>query len=86
MTVGDVRTEAFEQIIHYLDVMKDGVASTNRRGVHDSRVGHTEGECELIGYVVILVGGTRALAWRVTDARTEFRWEIIDKMSDDLIF
>jgi hypothetical protein len=77
-TIKDVKTEAFEQITRYLNVMKDGVASTTRCGVHDSRVKHTEEECELIGYVVILVGGTRALVWRVTAAHTQVTWEITE--------
>ena len=71
-SVENVKTSAFEQITRYLNVMKNGVASADLPGVHDCRVQQKEEECQLVGYVVILLGGTRALGWHVATEETKF--------------
>jgi len=82
-SVKDVKTEAFEQITGYLNVMKNGVARADLPGVYDHRVQQTEEECKLVGYVVILLGGTRALGWRVATEQTKFTLHVKAEAKDD---
>lgn len=43
--------------------MKCGLAGANSNGVCDSRLKCQQGKAKLIGYVVIGLGGTRALGY-----------------------
>lgn len=83
--VKDVKKEAFEQITRYLNVMKNGKVSPDCPGVNDRRIQHSENACELVGYVVILLGGTRALGWRVTAVQTKVQWHVKDAEYPSLI-
>jgi hypothetical protein len=69
-SVKDVKTKAFGQITSHLNVMKNGVAGADLPGVYDHRVQQNEEECKLVGYVVILLGGTRALGWQFATEQT----------------
>lgn len=81
--VKDIKTEAFEQITRYLSLMKGGMAIHNHPGIHDIRLQQVEGNCELMGYVVILLGGTRALGWHVATEKTNFMWHIKDAAREE---
>jgi hypothetical protein len=64
-TIESLKIEATQQVTSYMNIMKRGQGSATRAGVYDSRVTFSTGECQLHGYVVICVGGTRVLAWHV---------------------
>lgn len=67
-TVEDMREEAHAQIIRYLNIIKQGASHSNFTGVSDRRVRcrATDGSGSgLLGYIVICVGATRVLAWKV---------------------
>jgi hypothetical protein len=82
-TVRAVMDQAVIQIKRYLDVMKEGVASEGRHRVYDYRVRQSEGQYQLIGYVVILLGGTRALGWHVATECVNFMLHADAKVMDD---
>lgn len=83
--VKDVKEEAFKQITRYLDVMMmNEESNSDGAGVNDRRIRPSEDACELSGYAVILLGGTRVLAWHVITRKTKIRWDIV-KMGDVFI-
>ncbi|CAG8650205.1 17517_t:CDS:2 [Acaulospora colombiana] len=45
----EVKQEAFEQITRYLNVMRNGQASSNRPGVNDTRIKQSEGVGQFLG-------------------------------------
>ncbi|PVG04862.1 DUF1703-domain-containing protein [Serendipita vermifera] len=71
-SVEEVKQEAFKQITRYLEVMQNGKVQVGQPGVHDTRIEQIKSVGELVGYVVMLLGGTRVLAWHVLDKVTEF--------------
>ena len=62
-TVRDVMEDAKGQLKRYLDVIKEGKAKGNGRGVADNRVmiAQWQGHDSLFGYVFIGIGGRRVL-------------------------
>lgn len=62
-TVAQLKLEATRQVNSYLETMKSGLAGPNSNGVLDSRLKCEQGKAKLIGYVVIGLGGTRALGY-----------------------
>ncbi|PVG04788.1 hypothetical protein CPB86DRAFT_17160 [Serendipita vermifera] len=68
----EINQEVFEQIIRYVEVIGNGVTDGNHPGVKDYRTEQSQGTSQLIGYVIILVGGTRVLAWHVLHKETDF--------------
>jgi hypothetical protein len=71
-TIEEVKQQASEQIIRYINIIKNGVADGNRPGVNDYRIEQGDGPGQLVGYVVILIGGTRTLVWKVMTEVTNF--------------
>jgi hypothetical protein len=78
-SIKQVKEAAFEQLTCSLDVMKNGVADINHTGVHDYRIKQGDGKGQLVGYVVLLLGGTRTLAWHVEDRETDFLFQVTEE-------
>jgi hypothetical protein len=64
-TIGQLKEDAFNQVTRYIDILKRTPNEQTEEGVCDSRILRAAGKCLLTGYVVICVGGTRVLGWKV---------------------
>jgi hypothetical protein len=73
-TIRQLKEEAFKQVTRYVDTLKKTPNKQTKEGVSDNRILSADGSCSLTGYVVICVGGTRVLGWKVKaeDVRCTF--------------
>ena len=62
-TIAQLKLGATPQVNSYLETMKCGPAGPRSNGVGDSRLKCQQGKTKLIGYVVIGLGGARALGY-----------------------
>jgi len=67
MTINEMKNLGFQQVKHYVDLIRQGKSNGLQQGVYDYRVRCKRGQSTLIGYVVICVGATKVLAWKVVD-------------------
>jgi hypothetical protein len=70
--VEDTLQQATQQIKMYLSTIEKGDATDSSAGVHDSRLRCEEGSAQLLGYVIICLGGTRVLAYKVDSKETKY--------------
>ena len=71
-TITELIDKATLQAQLYLRVAKDGPVKGRGGGILDGRIICETGEDQLVACVVIGIGGTRVIAWRVGKVQTRF--------------
>lgn len=64
-TVDNLKTEGSQQVTRYMNILEHRSFGASTPGVFDRRVACSPGQCQIIGYVVVCIGGTRVLASHV---------------------
>ena len=74
--VNDTMQAAITQVNNYLSIISSGQAGPTRAGVDDERVFCNRGRDVLYGYVVLFVGGTRAICRHTMKKNTQWSYEV----------
>ena len=61
-----VKDEAVNQAKTHFQAIKGGTANGSKAGILDERVRCIDGQSDLYGYVMLCIGDTRVLTWRVS--------------------
>ncbi|KIX00089.1 uncharacterized protein Z518_10226 [Rhinocladiella mackenziei CBS 650.93] len=75
--VNDIMKAAIAQVNNYVSIISCGPGGRGRAGVDDSRVSCGDGGRDVLcGYVIICVGGTRAICRHTVKKNTQWSYEV----------
>jgi hypothetical protein len=84
-TINSIKNAGIKQVTRYVELIRCGDGKGLHAGIGDSRVRCGQGQSKLFGYVVIVIGGTRVLAWKVIDADSAYMFTAIEPKANQVI-